>query len=84
MLEFEIKINGRGVIKGNAHQIGEIKGTETWRQYDWRIWEALPAVGEDADIYAGQVEGELDHNRTDGAGILVAKVLEAAYGKDTV
>jgi hypothetical protein len=83
MLSFTIKVNDLSVVEGSAVQTEEVPGTETWRKYAWRILEGLPEAGQTVP-FTGTKYGTIEHDRNDGAGILVAKILEAAYGKDTV
>ena len=84
MLSFTIKVNERVVMEGSAIQTKEVPGTESWRVYAWRVLESLPEAGQISVPFTGTKYGTIEHDRSDGAGILVAKILDAAYGKDTV
>ena len=85
MLSCEIKVNDRLILKAEIMQIGGLTGAEHWRKYHYRIWETLVAPSTPIGApFRGMMEGRVDHNRKHGAGILIAKVMEEAYGENTV
>ncbi len=86
MLSCEIKVNDRLILKAEIKQIEVLSGTEHWRKYHYRIWVTLLARtdAETGTPFRGIMEGQVDHNREHGAGILIAKVMEEAYGESTV